>query len=155
ASAESEANAAITIDKQDRPWIAYDQMGVGWGKDQGSAIRQTQPGIPLNRKRQVRVVVRTANGFQQPAEQPSAAMPAGNQDDNELPRLYTDAGGRIWIEYRHKTERPATWSRPGRCTPSRCRTWPPCAASGRPTPPTIRATPGFRRHSCPTARTAS
>ena len=25
ATAESEANAAITIDKQDRPWIAYDR----------------------------------------------------------------------------------------------------------------------------------
>ena len=84
---------------------------MGWGKDQGSAIRQTQPGIPLNRKRQVRVVVRTAHGFQQPAEQPSDAMPADNQDNNELPRLYTDGDGRIWIEYRHKTERPASWSR--------------------------------------------
>ena len=112
ATPESEANAAITVDKQDRPWIAYDQMGVGWGKDQGAAIRQNQPGIALNRKRQVRIVVRTANGFQQPSEEPSESMPADNQENNELSRLYTDRDGRIWIEYRHKTERPATWTRP-------------------------------------------
>jgi hypothetical protein len=111
-AAESEANAAITVDKQDRPWIAYDQMGAGWGKDQGAAIRQTGAGIPLNRKRQVRVLVRTSSGLMEPAEQPSDAMPADSQENNHLSRLYTDGEGRVWIEFRHKTERPASWSRP-------------------------------------------
>ncbi|HMF11768.1 MAG TPA: hypothetical protein VKE94_05660, partial [Gemmataceae bacterium] len=105
ATAESEANAAVTVDGKDQPWIAYDQMGVGWGKDQGAAIRQNQPGIALNRKRQVRVVVRTAAGFMQPCDQ----VPEG---ETELARLATDRDGRIWIEYRLKTERPATWTRP-------------------------------------------
>jgi hypothetical protein len=102
---ESEANVSITIDKQDQPWIAYDVMGVGWGKDQGSAIRQNQPGVALGRTRHVRVVVRTASGWKQPAEQPC-------EEEAELPRLSADRDGRIWIEYRRKTERPATWTRP-------------------------------------------
>ena len=112
ATSESEANAAITVDKQNRLWIAWDEMGVNWGKDQGAAIRQTQPGIPLNRKRQLRVAVRTASGLMEPMAQPFDSMPAGNQNDNHLSRLYTDTEGRVWIVYRHKTERPASWSRP-------------------------------------------
>src|SRR4051794_13111275 len=39
-------------------------------------------------------------------------MSAGTQDNNEFPRLYPEGDGRVWIKYRHKTERPASWSRP-------------------------------------------
>jgi hypothetical protein len=112
ATPDSEANAAVAVDKQDRVWIAYDQMGVNWGKDNGAVIRANQPGIQLNHTRQVHVVVRTPAGLVQPAEQPSEAMPANDRENNELPRLYCDKDGRMWITMRHKTERPATWSRP-------------------------------------------
>ena len=108
----SEANAAVVVDKQDRVWIAYDQMGVNWGKDNGQAIRGNQPGIALNNTRQIHVVVRTPGGFVQPTVQPSDAMPANNQNGNQLARLYCDKDGRVWITMRHKTERPASWSRP-------------------------------------------
>jgi hypothetical protein len=109
---ESEANASITVDKQDREWISYDQMGVNWSKDQGAAIRTSAPGIAINHKRELRVVVRTTTGLMEPVEQPSASMPPGAESNNHLSRLYTDGDGRVWIVYRHKTERPATWSRP-------------------------------------------
>jgi hypothetical protein len=112
ATPESEANAALAVDKQDRVWIAYDEMGVNWGKDNGAAIRPNQPGIALNNRRQVHVVVRTPAGLVQPAAQPSESMPPNDQESNELPRLYCDKDGRVWVTYRHKTERPATWSRP-------------------------------------------
>lgn len=39
-------------------------------------------------------------------------MPPNDQENNELPRLYSERDGRVWITYRHETERPATWSRP-------------------------------------------
>ncbi len=112
ATPQSEANATLVVDKQDRVWIAYDLMGVGWGKDNGQAVRAKAPGIALNKERQVHVVVRTPGGLVEPAEQPSESMPPNDTENNELPRLYCDKDGRVWITFRHKTERPATWSRP-------------------------------------------
>ncbi len=112
ATPAAEANASIAIDKSDRPWIAYDDMGANWGKDTGQMIRQTEPGVALGKTRRLHVVVRAPSGWMQPAAQPSDAMPPDAQSENSLARLSADRDGRVWIEYRHKTERPATWSRP-------------------------------------------
>ncbi|MBV9082793.1 MAG: DUF3604 domain-containing protein [Acidobacteriaceae bacterium] len=109
---ESEANAAITVDKQDRQWIAYDLMGVNWAKDQGGVLGPKAPGVSINHKRELRVVVRTPSGLMEPVEQPSASVPPQQEHNNHLSRLYTDGDGRVWIVYRHQTVRPATWSRP-------------------------------------------
>ena len=63
-SARFEAQADVAVDPQGRPWIAWNESGVNWGKDQGFLI--TPPmATPLHQERSVRVATWDGSRFQE------------------------------------------------------------------------------------------
>ena len=59
-----EAQADVAVDAQGRPWIAWNESGVNWGKDQGFLI--TPPmSTPLHQERSIRVVMWDGARFQE------------------------------------------------------------------------------------------
>ncbi|MGH7248948.1 MAG: hypothetical protein ACREH9_12665, partial [Pseudomonadota bacterium] len=50
-----DARATVAVDTQDRVWVAWEQGGANWGKDQGYEIRKNEPGVPLGGHRVPRI----------------------------------------------------------------------------------------------------
>ena len=125
-SPDYEARPAMTYDKDGALWIAWEQSGPTWGKDQGALVKK---GIPLYRDREIGLAVLKDGQWMQPAGAIQDALPgagglrkrqrnvrvpalepgaetrkAGQEAEqnknfthNNLARITTDKDGRIWI----------------------------------------------------------
>jgi len=92
-----EANAAVTIDGAGRVWVAWDNGGPAWGLD--SACN----GLYKHRRIDVRAWV--DGGWQAPLVNPMRDLPPPMTRFVSLPRPALDAAGRLWLFFRHWTNR--------------------------------------------------
>jgi hypothetical protein len=102
-SNRAEMRPAVTYDRQNRLWIAYEDSPPKWGKDWGAAEKD---GVALYQGRAIAVRVWDGAKLQQPAGDPVAAFHPWikNRQARSLklavPRLATDAAGRVWLAVR-------------------------------------------------------
>jgi len=105
ATRRAEMRPSVTYDLQGRLWVAYEDSPEKWGKDQGALVRK---GVGLYRNRSVAVRVWAQGRLWRPADDPIYAFyPWARQRKARprparlaLPRLATDASGRIWLAVR-------------------------------------------------------
>ncbi len=99
-SPKFQAHASIVIDKLDRPWLAWDESGVNWGKDwtHSDPYRSTV----LYRDRAVHVVVKEGGAWRD-APDFNAAVPDRLRRYSQLPHLSVDGNGRIWALFQMRT----------------------------------------------------
>lgn len=100
ASAAFEAKASVAVDKLGRVWVAWQEAGENWGKDTGATVPQTMKREAIYRQRAVKVACISNNRLAM-APDVSAAMPLGERQFIEEPRLCCDADGRLWLAVRH------------------------------------------------------
>ena len=102
-----EAHVAIACDAQDRLWAAWNESGFQWGKDSGFEIYKEATRI--YEWRSLAVAVWDGVRWQVPEadvnELLEQELPEYIPGFNDLPVLQTDADGRMWLFFRHRTIR--------------------------------------------------
>lgn len=103
-----EGRPSLVIDKDNRVWIAYEEGGASWGKDQGP--RLTGAGVPFYYERKITVRAIVDGKLQQTLAAPESEKIYYHYDDTRykgeykerisLPRLGLDKDGRLWLEFR-------------------------------------------------------
>jgi hypothetical protein len=88
------AHPSLTVDAQDRLWIAYDEAPENWGKDVGFRL---SGGTGLYDSRTIKVAAYAGGKFMTPLRQPGDIVPYGFRRYFQTPRLAADAKGRIWL----------------------------------------------------------
>jgi hypothetical protein len=104
-SLEAQMRPSVTYDTAGRLWVAYENSPENWGKDWGELVKK---GVALYQGRSVAIRVWADGKLWQPAEEPAKAFAGiGNRQVAEgrmsqlaLPRLATDAAGRVWLSVR-------------------------------------------------------
>ena len=105
-----EAHVSLAYDKRDRLWMAFDNGGANWGKDQHGidGLLRAESGLYFERQVQVRVLER--GRLLQPARpldemfprgpflgsRMTLGLPSSYRIFTELPQLHVDGRGRIW-----------------------------------------------------------
>ncbi len=106
-----EASATVAYDKLDRLWIAYEELGLNWGKDSGGrTLGVKQYGRALGIRRTVRVKILANGNWMQPAQDISKVQPPSEENWMSAPSLEADGEGRVWLLYRHKRSIYSTWT---------------------------------------------
>ena len=95
-----DAHPSLAIDGQGRPWLAWDQSGVNWGKDwnREDEYRSTV----LYKDRSIQIVVKDSGQWKQ-APDFGAAVPDRLKRYWQLPHLVSDGTGRIWAMFQMRT----------------------------------------------------
>lgn len=93
-SARFHAHPTLTVDAQDRVWVAWDEAPEHWGKNQGFLLHG---GIGLYNSRTIRVAVYAGGRWLTTLQQPDANLPFALTRLFHSPRLICDAAGRIWL----------------------------------------------------------
>ena len=100
-----EAHASIGVDKQGRPWVAWETSGVNWGKDLGRGLGDRQPGTPLGAARRIELVCYDGGQWKAPApvafDDPLAAGATGES----RPQLLFDPDGNLWMSFKRRYSR--------------------------------------------------
>ena len=100
-----EAHSSIAVDKQGRPWIAWETSGVHWGKDLGRGLGDRQPGTPLGDTRRIEVVCYDGGQWKASAavsfDDPLAAGSTGES----RPQLLFDPDGNLWMSFKRRYSR--------------------------------------------------
>ena len=119
-SRDFEGYADVACDAQDRVWIAWNVSGPNWGKDSGFWVDRSRQ--TFLDERTIRVAVYDGHRWSRPLEKVSQVLedhfsklsqsglriyrpPATRirfRNDNELPRLFRDRQGRMWLFFRHQ-----------------------------------------------------
>jgi hypothetical protein len=102
-----EAYASIAMDRQDRPWIAYETGGVNWGKDLGAALGEKAPGTPLGGPRQIEIVCLDGGLMLTPPPLPTDDPLALGSQSNSDALLYFDPNGSLWLAFKRRFSRNA------------------------------------------------
>lgn len=103
-----EANAAVACDNSGRVWVAWEQRGENWGKDQGAHYRLEgipQPGTRLYTTAEVHLGWWDGNKWQYPKTTLKEAMRprfGRNPGQMSFPRLAVDGTGRVWLSFRKR-----------------------------------------------------
>ena len=105
ATLRAEMRPSVTFDPKGQLWVAYEDSPEKWGKDQGALVKD---GVGLYRDRGVAVRVVSGGDLMQPADDPvNAFHPWARQGKMRpgtarlaVPRLATDAAGRVWLAVR-------------------------------------------------------
>ena len=102
-----EAHVSVACDARDRLWAAWNESGFQWGKDSGFEIYKEATRI--YEWRTLAVAVWDGVRWQVPEadvnELLERELPEYIPGFNDLPVLQTDAGGRMWLFFRHRTIR--------------------------------------------------
>ncbi len=97
-SAKFQAHTSVAVDPENRAWVAWNEGGVNWGKDQAFLI-PTPLSVPLHHERAIRVAMWDGKNWQTPA----AAFPSWMERDSEHPQLAFDPSGALYVAFRHST----------------------------------------------------
>ncbi|HZT31243.1 MAG TPA: hypothetical protein VFA33_15240 [Bryobacteraceae bacterium] len=99
-SARFQAHASVTVDGQGRPWLAWDESGVNWGKDwtHEDPYRSTV----LYADREIRAVVKDRGEWKEAGDFRSA-VPERLRRYWQLPHLAADGNGRVWAAFQMRT----------------------------------------------------
>ena len=94
-----EAHVSLAVDGQDRLWLAWEEGGVLWGKDQGFLVPQR--GVSrLRSPRKPRIACLEGGRLMEPETALVTSLPLGMRQMNELPQVFVDGTGRLWVVYR-------------------------------------------------------
>lgn len=104
ASPRFEARPSITVDPQDRVWIAYEDSDPNWGKDYGTRW-EGKSGVPFYLDRNIVVGCYRDGKFQKTkavmkTELITTTYPPSERHRISFPRLSADDKGRIWLVFR-------------------------------------------------------
>ncbi|MBI4905870.1 MAG: hypothetical protein HY820_19710 [Acidobacteria bacterium] len=99
-----QAHAAIAVDSQGRPWLAWNESGVNWGKDQGFLV-PTPLATPLHQERWLQMVYLEGGAFQEPWPAIATVLPTNMRRNAEHPQLIFNREGVLTLLYRHWTRR--------------------------------------------------
>jgi hypothetical protein len=95
-------HSAVTVDPQDRVWIAWDDGGENWGKDYSTS--SSAPGSGgLHWKRTLGVRAWANGRLFEPASQPDTKFTGRMKQFAELPHLAVDQSGSVVLVFRHWT----------------------------------------------------
>lgn len=94
-----EAHVSLAVDPRDRLWLAWEEGGVLWGKDQGFLIPE-RGFSRLHSNRTPRLACLDDGTLKEPRESLVRSLPRGMRRMNELPRVFFDGQGRLWVLYR-------------------------------------------------------
>ena len=103
ASLKFEAKVALACDREDRLWAAWNESGLQWGKDTGVLLRRQA--TPLYNERLIATAVLSGGKWMEPAGRLETSLPAELRNYNESVMLAPDAGGRMWLLFRHRIPR--------------------------------------------------
>jgi hypothetical protein len=95
-----QAHASVAVDGQARPWLAWDESGVNWGKDWNH--EDPNRATVLYADRSIRVVMKDAGEWKEAGDF-SAAVPERLRRYWQLPHLAADGAGRIWAVFQMRT----------------------------------------------------
>jgi hypothetical protein len=114
-SPKFQAHAAVAVDSRGRPWVAWDESGVNWGKDQGFLI-PVPLATPLHQQRAVRLATWDGTAWLELRRKPSEVFPQVMRQNSEHPQIAFDSNGTLTLVFRHWTRRndrtigsPITW----------------------------------------------
>jgi hypothetical protein len=95
-----QAHASVTVDMQDRVWLAWDESGANWGKDWSH--EDPWRGTVLYADRKIRVGVFEGGRLRQPVDVQSA-VPLRYNRYVHSPKIRSAADGRIWLALQIRT----------------------------------------------------
>ncbi len=102
-SPKFQAHAAVTVDGQNHPWVAWDESGVNWAKDQGFLI-PVPLATPIHQQRALRLAMWDGTRWMEPSAGPLDAFPAAMRQNSEHAQILFD-GGALTVLFRHWTRR--------------------------------------------------
>src|SRR5438874_8867813 len=88
-----EARPTLTLDTTGRLWIAWEEGGANWGKDNGYWFSTRNLGIPLGAQRRIQVRAQVSGEWREPAAPLTEAFPGNNYH----PEVFSDGRGSIWL----------------------------------------------------------
>ncbi|MCL4401123.1 MAG: DUF3604 domain-containing protein, partial [Acidobacteria bacterium] len=88
-----EAHASVAVDKQGRPWLAWDESGANWGKDWNHEDQNRATVLYANRS--IKVVVKDGDKWKQAGDF-STAVSDRLRRYWQFPHLAVDGSGRVW-----------------------------------------------------------
>ncbi|MBW3539231.1 MAG: hypothetical protein KY476_03095 [Planctomycetes bacterium] len=97
-----EAHASVACTPDGKVWVAWEQGGFNWGKDQGYWLnRQNRnQGTTLGSRREVKVAC-WENGELHAAPDVADALEADRQQPSGSAELAAGPDGRLWLRFRH------------------------------------------------------
>src|SRR5262249_22699835 len=101
-----QAHASVTVDAQNRPWLAWDESGVNWAKDQGFLI-PTPLASPIHAHRSIRVATNYGGRWMELRASPREVFPENMRENAEHPQVAFDARNGLVMVFRHWTRRMA------------------------------------------------
>jgi hypothetical protein len=99
-----QAHASVAIDDQVRPWIAWDESGANWGKDQGFLL-PTPGATPLHQERSIRLAMWDGERWIRPSVDFTNSVAPPMRRNAEHPQIVFDGGGSLVMVFRHWTRR--------------------------------------------------
>ncbi|RMG40829.1 MAG: exo-alpha-sialidase [Planctomycetota bacterium] len=104
-----EAHASVACTPDGRVWVAWEQGGHNWGKDQGYWLRRQSRnmGTTLGSTRSVRVAC-WADDRLWAAPDVASCLPAGSRNrPSAMAGLNVGSDGRLWLRFRHMVQAKA------------------------------------------------
>ena len=100
-----EAHSSVAVDKEGRPWVAWETSGVHWGKDLGRGLGDRQPGTPLGSTRRIEVACYDGGQWKVPAAVAFDDPQATGATGESRPQLFFDSDGNLWMSFKRRYSR--------------------------------------------------
>ncbi len=101
-----QAHANVAVAPDGTPWLAWDESGTNWGKDQGYLV--TPPlSVPLHQERSIRIVKRSGGSWSEPVAELEPFYVYRLYPNFENPQLAFDRNGTLTMLFRHWTRQKA------------------------------------------------
>ena len=97
-----QAQASVAVDGHGQPWVAWNESGVNWGKDQGFLINPPLA-VPLHQERTVRVAYWDGSRWSEPRAQIPNFYRYRLFSNLEKPQIVFDGRGALHLVFRHWT----------------------------------------------------
>ena len=97
-SPKFQAHTSVAVDRENRAWVAWNEGGVNWGKDQAFLI-PTPLSVPLHHDRTVRLAMWDGKSWLTP----DAPFASWMDRDSEHPQIAFDPSGTLYMSFRHST----------------------------------------------------
>ena len=101
-----QAHANVAVAPDGTPWLAWDESGANWGKDQGYLV--TPPlAVPLHQERSIQIVKRSGSSWSEPVSELQPFYVYRLYPNFENPQLAFDRDGTLTMLFRHWTRQRA------------------------------------------------
>ena len=104
-TARFEAHSSVAVDREGRPWVAWETSGVAWGKDLGRGLGERQPGTPLGAARRIEIACYDSGQWKVPAEVEFDDPLALGSTGESRPQLFLDPDGNVWMSFKRRYSR--------------------------------------------------